>query len=107
MPLSRAAVVLVLAVPVLGAQQVARPAAPDAGSLVAEVHYTTGGDAWFTTNKPAYVALFDVSRGGVAQLYPTFTAQATELSGRRFGWTCARTLRSRAAGSTADRRSWR
>lgn len=78
---TRIAAVLAVAAPALAAQQTARPDPPRAGSLEAEVHYTTGGDAWFSTNKPAYVALFDVSRGGVSQLYPTFTAQATELSG--------------------------
>ncbi|MFI5232218.1 MAG: hypothetical protein ACHQSE_06870 [Gemmatimonadales bacterium] len=65
----------------LAAQQAARPDAPRPEALEAEVHYATGGDAWFSTNKAAYVALFDVSRGGVTQLYPTFSAQATELSG--------------------------
>lgn len=60
-------------------------AAP-AGALTAKVHYTTDGDAWVESNKPAYVALFDVTRNRVTQLYPTFSAQATELSGtlRRF-----------------------
>jgi hypothetical protein len=75
------ATVLAVVAPALAAQQTARPDPPRAGTLEAEVHYATGGDAWFSTNKPAYVALFDVSRGGVSQLYPTFSGQATELSG--------------------------
>jgi hypothetical protein len=78
---TRVAVVLAVITPALGAQQTARPDPPRAGTLEAEVHYSTGSDVWFSTNRPAYVALFDVSRGGVTQLYPTFSAQATELSG--------------------------
>ena len=63
---------------VASAQQLA-PAGTNAaqgGKLQAEVHFTTDGSTWFTTNMPAYVALFDVSRTGVSQLYPTFSAQA-------------------------------
>ncbi|MGH7655930.1 MAG: hypothetical protein ACREN6_14835 [Gemmatimonadaceae bacterium] len=81
MRLTRMAAVLAVVPVALAAQQTARPDAPHPGALEAEVHYATGGDAWFSTNRPAYVALFDVSRGGVTQLYPTFSAQATELSG--------------------------
>lgn len=81
MRLMRISAVLAIVPAVLAAQETARVDAPQPGALEAEVHYATGGDAWFSTNKPAYVALFDVSRGGVAQLYPTFSAQAAELSG--------------------------
>ena len=81
MRLTRIAAVVVIVPALLAAQETARPDTPRVGALEAQIHYATGGDAWFLTNKPAYVALFDVSRGGVAQLYPTFSAQATELSG--------------------------
>ncbi|HEV8409057.1 MAG TPA: hypothetical protein VGQ30_01025, partial [Gemmatimonadaceae bacterium] len=65
---------------VLAAQQTA-PSARHEGKLEAEVHFTTDGSTWFTTNMPAYVALFDVSRTGATQLYPTFSAQARVPAG--------------------------
>lgn len=73
--------VLAVVAPALAAQTVVQSEAPRAAALTAEVHYGTAGDAWITTNKPAYVALFDVSRGGVTQLYPVFSEQAAELAG--------------------------
>ena len=94
MRVMRIAVVLAVAAQPLAAQAAVQAQTSRAGALTAEIHYTTAGDAWFETSRPAYVALFDVSRGGVAQLYPTFTQQATELSG-----TSVRVdLRSRFAG---------
>ena len=70
---SRIAVLLVLAAAPLAAQQSAK--------LDVELHYATGGDAWVSTNKPAYIAVFDVSRTGVSQLYPVFSAQAEMQAG--------------------------
>lgn len=70
---SRIAALLVLAAAPLTAQQ--------AGKLKVELHYATGGDAWVATSKPAYVALFDISRAGVSQLYPIFSAQAQMQAG--------------------------
>ena len=72
----RVASALSLFASVLGAQQTAPAAVSQSGKLQAEVHFTTDGSTWFTTNMPAYVAMFDVSRTGVTQLYPTFSAQA-------------------------------
>jgi hypothetical protein len=66
---------------VVGAQQTTTVAPRQDGKLQAEVHFTTDGSTWFTTNMPAYVALFDVSRTGVTQLYPTFSAQARVPAG--------------------------
>lgn len=77
----RIAGVLAVVAPALAAQTVVPTEASRAVALTAEVHYGTAGDAWISTNKPAYVALFDVSRGGVTQLYPVFSEQAAERSG--------------------------
>jgi hypothetical protein len=77
----RVASVASLCASVLVAQQTTPVAAPQGGTLQAEVHFTTDGSTWFTTNMPAYVALFDVSRSGVTQLYPTFSAQARVPAG--------------------------
>lgn len=77
----RIAGVLAVVAPALAAQTAGQSNAPRAVALTAEVDYGTAGDAWITTNKPAYVALFDVSRGGVTQLYPMFTQEAEQLSG--------------------------
>jgi hypothetical protein len=77
----RVASALSLFASVLAAQQTAPAAASPSGKLQAEVHFTTDGSTWFTTNMPAYVAMFDVSRTGVTQLYPTFSAQASVPAG--------------------------
>jgi hypothetical protein len=77
----RVASALSLFASVLAAQQTAPAAASPSGKLQAEVHFTTDGSTWFTTNMPAYVAMFDVSRTGVVQLYPTFSAQASVPAG--------------------------
>jgi hypothetical protein len=73
---SRLAAMLVLCAPVLSAQQVKREVTPRDGALDAQIDYSNGADSWISTSRPAYVALFDVSRTGVVQLYPTFSAQA-------------------------------
>lgn len=60
---------------VLSAQTPARQVSNN-GALEADLHYAAGSDTWVSTNKPAYVALFDLSRQRIAQIYPTFSAQA-------------------------------
>jgi hypothetical protein len=70
---SRIAALLVLAAAPLASQQAAK--------LDVELHYATSGDAWVTTTKPAYIAVFDISRTGVSQLYPQFTEQAEMQAG--------------------------
>lgn len=70
---SRIAALLAFTAAPLAAQQPAK--------LDVELHYATGGDAWVTTNKPAYIAVFDVSRAGVSQLYPVFTEQSEMQAG--------------------------
>src|SRR6185437_14615613 len=75
------AVMFALATPVLAAQQATVTTVAAPGDLDAELHYPTGQNAWIATNKPAYVALFDVSRSAVTQIYPTFSAQAEYPTG--------------------------
>jgi hypothetical protein len=76
MRLTRVAALVALFAPALFAQVPARQAAVTKGSLEADLYYGTGTDTWVSTNKPAYVALFDVSRTTVSMIYPTFSAQA-------------------------------
>src|SRR5437879_4118076 len=78
---SAVAVMFALVAPVLAAQQATVKSAAAPGDLDAELHYPAGQNAWIATNKPAYVALFEVSRSGVAQIYPTFSAQAEYPTG--------------------------
>jgi hypothetical protein len=59
----------------------ARPQGGQPGDLDAQLNYSTGGDTRITTNKPAYVALFDLSRTGVTQIYPMFSGQAEYPTG--------------------------
>ena len=66
---------------VVSAQVPARQASAGAGALEADLHYATGTDTWISTSKPAFVALFDLTRTGVTQLYPTFSAQAANPVG--------------------------
>jgi hypothetical protein len=70
-----------LVAPVLAAQQATTKPVAAAGDLDAELHYPIGYDAYISTNKPAYVALFDLSRSSVTQIYPTFSAQAEYPTG--------------------------
>jgi hypothetical protein len=63
-------------------KDVRQDAAPqESGALVAKLHYTDASDVAFSTNKPAYVAIFDLSRSYVSQLYPTFSAEAAQRAG--------------------------
>ena len=66
---------------VVSAQAPARQASAGAGALQADLHYAIGTDTWISANKPAFVALFDLTRTGVTQLYPTFSAQAANPVG--------------------------
>lgn len=65
-----------LAAPLLAAQQATSQAGTAPGDLDTELHFTAGSGAWLSANKPAYLALFDVSRSSVTQIYPEFSAQA-------------------------------
>lgn len=75
MRLTRVAAFAALFGSVLSAQTPRRQASNN-GALEADLHYAAGSDTWVSTNKPAFVALFDVSRTGISQVYPTFSAQA-------------------------------
>jgi hypothetical protein len=81
MRLARVAAFAALFGSVVSAQVPARQASASAGALEADLHYATGTDTWISTNKPAFVALFDLTRTGVTQLYPTFSAQAANPVG--------------------------
>ena len=76
MRLTRVAAAAAVFGSVLSAQTPARQASANSGALEADLHYATGSDTWVSTNKPAFVALFDLSRTGIWQIYPTFSAQA-------------------------------
>lgn len=75
MRLTRVAAFAALSGLVLTAQAPARQATHN-DALEADLHYAAGSGTWVSTNKPAFVAVFDVSRTRLSQVYPTFSAQA-------------------------------
>ena len=81
----RVALAVALIAPVLAAQAPVRHAAANVGALEVDLHYNPGADNWVTTNKPAYVAVFDLTRTSASMIYPTFSAQAEHpiFSGQR------------------------
>src|SRR5471032_2612582 len=59
---------------VVSAQTPARQVS-NKGALEADLHYASGTDTWASTNKPAFVVLFVVTRTSISQIYPTYAAQ--------------------------------
>jgi hypothetical protein len=57
-------------------------AAQQPEKLTVSLDYSGLGAPAFTTNKPAYVAMFDLTAGGLQQLYPQTGVQRLEMRGR-------------------------
>ena len=74
---------LFVALPI-GAQQPTVVNQPTAEPLSARLNYTGGGLVSFESNRPAFVALFDVTRDGLRQLYPESRYQAELATSFRY-----------------------
>ena len=74
---------LLVALPLV-AQQPTVVNQPTAEPLSARLNYTGGGLVSFESNRPAFVALFDVTRDGLRQLYPESRYQAELATSFRY-----------------------
>ncbi len=76
MRFARALTLFLFAATPLAAQQPTVINQPTAEPLKATLHFTGYGLASYESNKPAYVALFDVTRDGLSQVYPASRYQS-------------------------------